>query len=113
MEAKFKELTKQFDQYILEIKNTKEYKDYVHAKKVLVEYDTANEIMNQVKELQKAKHSCEKNEQVELVEDIEKALASFNHKYDLLFEVVQFNMAYDNLVELVNQIKYNIEENLN
>ncbi len=113
MEQNFKELQNQFDDYILEIKETKVYKDYIYAKQVLQDSAQATHILSQVKELTKAKHNCKKNKQVELVKDLEVEIENFNLKYDLLFEVVQFNHAYDKLVELVNEIKYDIEDQIN
>ncbi len=112
MEAKFSELRQQFDKYIQEVKNTKEYSDYQYAKDALKNCEQATYILNQIKELQQAKHSCKVNGEGILVNEIENELENFNNKYDMLLEVVQFNIAYDNLVNLVSKIKDSIENHL-
>ncbi|MFV0424901.1 MAG: YlbF family regulator [Bacilli bacterium] len=113
MEQELNNLKKQFDTYINLIKNSKAYIDYFDAKNMLENSSEASKIINTIKDLQQAKNICKKNKQADLVIKIEKDLEKLNNQYDLLFEVVNFNIAYEKLVELVEEIKFNIEQSIN
>ncbi len=113
MDQKFSSLKKEFDEYLQEIKTTTIYNDYIHAKKVLVECEQANYIMNQIKETQKAVKSCNKNNIDDLAKELEMRLEKLLDEYDLLFEVVQFNYAYEKLYELVSELKIELENRIN
>lgn len=112
MEQRLNNLKAEFDEYIANIKDTEIYSKYLYAKNMLKESERANEIIEQLKQLQQAKHSCKKNNELELVKAIEKEIDAMNNKYDLLIEVVQFNIAYENLTNLVNEVKVSIENML-
>lgn len=113
MEQELNNLKNQFDLYINDIKNSEIYINYITAKKQLEQCSEATAVLDNIKELTKAKHQCTNANEIVLVKKIEEDIENLHLKYDLIFEVVQFNYAYEQLVEVVNTIKYNIETQMN
>ncbi|MFV0499393.1 MAG: YlbF family regulator [Bacilli bacterium] len=109
MEEKFKKLKSEFDAYIEEIKDSQVYTNYINSKANLQNCSKANDIVKTIKELQQIKMQYKSNNISDIISNIENDIETLYQQYDLLFEVIHFNKAYDELSLVVNQIKYKLE----
>ncbi len=113
MEQELNSLHEQFDKIIDDLKLTSEYTNYVKAKTILEACDEATAILNQIKDLQKARNSCKNANETSLVKELTTQIDKLHDSYDQIFEVAQFNYAYEQLSQKVNQIKIAIENQIN
>lgn len=113
MDQELSNLENQFNSIIDDIKNSVEYTNYVNAKNILDSCSEASTIIGKIKELQKARNNCKHAKQDDLVKELTIEIDKLHLKYDLLFEVAQFNEAYEVLYNKVEKIKIAIENQIN
>ncbi len=113
MEQELNNLSIQFDEIISELKKSEEYNDYVKAKLILENCVEANDILNNIKDLQKARNNCRAAKEKKLVEELSNQIENLHIKYDKIFEVSQFNYAYEKFFKKVEAIKTAIENQIN
>ncbi len=99
----------EFDHYILELKSNDIYISYVKAKEILDNCEEATETLNQIKDLQKARHKANSKEK----DDISNKIEDLHNTYDSIFEVAQFNYCYDNLKNEIEKLKQILEKTIN
>ncbi len=113
MEQELSKLHTQFDEIIEDLKKSFEYQNYLKAKKILCDCKQATETLNEIKKLQQARMSCKQNNQKQLVNELTQQIENLHHQYDRIFEVAQFNLAYEIFYKKVEKIKFEIEKQLN
>ncbi len=110
MDHELNNLKSQFDEIIATLKNTSEYQDYIKAKTILENCDTATTTNNEIKDLQKIRVNTTDEE---TIQELSEHIDLLHEKYDKIFEVAQFNQSYERLCNLVNKIKEQIEAQVN